>query len=221
MEIQENNQTYYRLESDSKGELVEKKSRFLAFARPVSGEREAQAFLEECRKSHWNARHHCFAYVLQGNPPLQRYGDDGEPQGTAGRPILESILAEGLRDAAVVVVRYFGGVLLGTGGLSRAYKGAAKAALEQAVKLRMERGLKGAFCLEYKEVAKADYALEKMGIYVAAREYGERVRFICHLREEERRRLEQALVEWTAGKEALETLWEGDMDFGRAAHGEN
>ena len=103
------------------GELIEKKSRFIATVRPVEGEEEALDFIAAMKKKYWNATHNCSAFVVGENQELQRCSDDGEPQGTAGRPMLDVLLGEEVHNAAVVVTRYFGGTLLGTGGLVRAY----------------------------------------------------------------------------------------------------
>ena len=111
-------------------ELVEKRSRFLGHLRPVSSEEEARAFVAEMKKEYYDARHNCWCYLLKDGP--ERYSDDGEPQGTAGIPMLELFRREGVTDLVCVVTRYFGGVLLGTGGLLRAYTQSAKDALEAA-----------------------------------------------------------------------------------------
>lgn len=102
------------------GELIEKKSRFIATVIPVNSEDEALEFIAAMKKKYWNASHNCFAFVVGENYELQRCSDDGEPQGTAGRPMLDVLLGEQIHNAAVVVTRYFGGTLLGTGGLVRA-----------------------------------------------------------------------------------------------------
>ena len=111
------------------GEIVEKKSRFIATVRKVESESEAVAFIEEMKKKYWDARHNCSAFVIGRRAELTRCSDDGEPSGTAGRPMLEVLLGEGVRNVAVVVTRYFGGTLLGTGGLVRAYTQAVKEGL--------------------------------------------------------------------------------------------
>ena len=111
-------------------ELVEKRSRFLGHLRPVQSEEEARAFIAQVKKEHYDARHNCWCYLLKDGP--ERYSDDGEPQGTAGIPMLELFRREGVTDLVCVVTRYFGGVLLGTGGLLRAYTQSAKEALEAA-----------------------------------------------------------------------------------------
>ena len=110
-------------------EIVEKKSRFLAEVSHIDTEEEALEFIEKIRKKHYNATHHCYAYVLGERFELQRFSDDGEPGGTAGKPMLDVLTGEGIHDTVVVVTRYFGGTLLGTGGLVRAYSGAAKEGL--------------------------------------------------------------------------------------------
>ena len=117
----ESYQTVYR---GGMGEIIEKKSRFIAEVYPIESEEQAAQILEETRKKYWDARHHCWAYVLGRNPAAERMSDDGEPAGTAGKPILEVIRGRKLTDVLVIVTRYFGGTLLGTGGLVRAYTSA-------------------------------------------------------------------------------------------------
>ena len=116
------------------GEIVEKKSRFIATVCPVNSEEDAVEFIEKTKKKYWDARHNCHAFVIGERNEISRCSDDGEPSGTAGRPMLEVLLGEGIRNVAVVVTRYFGGVLLGTGGLVRAYTKGAKIAIDAAGK---------------------------------------------------------------------------------------
>ena len=133
MEEKETVREPYRMVLEGgQAELVEKKSRFIANVRPVESEAEAVAFIDEMKKKYWDARHNCSAFVIGTKAELTRCSDDGEPSGTAGRPMLEVLLGEGVRNVAVVVTRYFGGILLGTGGLVRAYTAAASGALQQA-----------------------------------------------------------------------------------------
>ena len=112
---------YKTVYTGGEGEIVEKKSRFIATVRPVETEEEALAFIEEMKKKYWDARHNCYVYSVGKNREYTRCSDDGEPSGTAGRPMLDVILGEDIYNVAAVVTRYFGGVLLGTGGLVRAY----------------------------------------------------------------------------------------------------
>ena len=111
-------------------EFTEKRSRFLGHVRPVESEEEARAFIAQMKKEYYDARHNCWCYILRGG--VERYSDDGEPQGTAGIPMLEVFRREGVYNAVCVVTRYFGGVLLGAGGLLRAYTKSAKDALDAA-----------------------------------------------------------------------------------------
>ena len=143
--------SYRVLLSGGEGEYVEKKSRFIATLRACESEEEAVRFIEEMKKKYWDARHNCSAFVIGGRAELTRCSDDGEPSGTAGRPMLEVLTGEGIRNAAVVVTRYFGGVLLGTGGLVRAYTQAVKEGLRNCRVGRMRPG--------YEAVAEADYGV--------------------------------------------------------------
>ena len=121
---------YYIPTGPGEAEYVEKRSRFLGHVRPVESEEEARAFIAEVKKEHYDARHNCWCYIIRGG--AERYSDDGEPQGTAGIPMLEVLRREGVTNAVCVVTRYFGGVLLGAGGLLRAYTKSAKDALDAA-----------------------------------------------------------------------------------------
>lgn len=130
-------------------ELVEKKSRFIGYAAPAPTEAAAQAFLQEIRTRHRDATHNCYAYQVGEFNQYQRSSDDGEPSGTAGRPILEVIKGSGLANVIVVVTRYFGGTLLGTGGLVRAYSAAAAAALAAAQPVRLIAAAEYSLTVEY------------------------------------------------------------------------
>ena len=136
------------------GEIVEKKSRFIATLRPVQTEAEAIAFIGEMKKKYWDARHNCSAFVIGKNQEISRCSDDGEPSQTAGRPMLDVLLKEEIHNAAVVVTRYFGGVLLGTGGLVRAYQKAVQAGLNGSVILDIQPGQKLAVHTDYNGLGK-------------------------------------------------------------------
>ena len=128
---------YYIPSGPGEAEYVEKRSRFLGHVRPVESEEEAKAFVAEMKKTYYDARHNCWCYLLKDGP--ERYSDDGEPQGTAGIPMLEVLRREGITNAVCVVTRYFGGVLLGAGGLFRAYTKSAKDALDAAGRSAVRR----------------------------------------------------------------------------------
>lgn len=125
--------------SVGKGEYIEKKSRFLGEIHPVSDEQEAAEIVQQARKKYYDARHHCYAWILGDDGARKKAADDGEPSGTAGIPMLKVLEGAGIRNAVVVVTRYFGGTLLGTGGLVRSYTNAAQAALADAQIVRMCR----------------------------------------------------------------------------------
>ena len=127
---------YVTVSGESVGEYCEKRSRFIATLRHTETEEQAADFLAEMRSKYWDARHNCYAYSLSGGT-LKRFSDDSEPHGTAGKPILDIIDGSGLTDIMIVVTRYFGGVLLGTGGLVRAYSAAAREAVAQAKRVKM------------------------------------------------------------------------------------
>lgn len=129
-------ESYITVSGESAGEYSEKRSRFIATARHTATEEQAAAFLAEMRSKYWDARHNCYAYSISRGA-LKRFSDDGEPHGTAGKPILDIIDGSGLTDVTVVVTRYFGGILLGTGGLVRAYSAAARQALAAAQRVKM------------------------------------------------------------------------------------
>ncbi|MBO5561214.1 MAG: YigZ family protein [Firmicutes bacterium] len=122
-------ESYKTVSGEGEAEIVEKKSRFIAHVFPVESESEALEQIEKTKKKYWDARHNCYAYVIGIDGKMQRYSDDGEPGGTAGMPMLEVLLGEKVKNTLVVVTRYFGGTLLGTGGLVRAYSKSTKEGL--------------------------------------------------------------------------------------------
>jgi uncharacterized YigZ family protein len=182
------------------GEYVEKKSRFIATIRRCESEEEAAAFMEEMKKKYWDARHNCSAYVLGARGELTRCSDDGEPSGTAGRPMLEVLLGEGIRNIAVVVTRYFGGVLLGTGGLVRAYTQAVKAGLQNCTLGRMRYGWEVEVGTDYNSVGKILYLLGNAGIEPLESNYTDAVSLRILVPAEEAVRLQKEITEATNGK---------------------
>lgn len=196
--------------SGGQGELVEKKSRFIATVRPVSDEEEALAFIEEMKKRYWDARHNCFAYVIGERNELARFSDDGEPGGTAGKPMLDVLLGEGLHNTAVVVTRYFGGTLLGTGGLVRAYSGAVKAGLEESVIVVKTAGVRLKVDTDYTMLGKIQYILGESKTPVLDTEYTDKVEMLCLVPAARLETLKAELVEGTSGKVKLT---EGDTCY--------
>lgn len=191
------------------GEIEEKKSRFICTVRPVHSEKEAAAFLEEMKKKYWDARHNCFAFVLGSRQETTRCSDDGEPGGTAGRPILEVLLGEGLCDVAAVVTRYFGGTLLGTGGLVRAYTQAAKAGIEASETGVMRYGVELSIQTDYNGVGKIQYIFGKKKIR-SETEYGTGVIFRVTVPLEEAEALKKEITEATNGQALIK---EGEKKY--------
>lgn len=190
------------------GEIEEKKSRFICTIRPVHSEEEAVRFIEEIKKLYWDARHNCSAFVLGSRQEITRCSDDGEPSGTAGRPMLEVLLNEGLCDVAVVVTRYFGGTLLGTGGLVRAYTAAVKAGLAASETGTMRYGVKLQIETDYNGVGKIQYLFGKRGITPEA-EYGASVKFVTMVPSSEAESLKKEIIDATGGKALMEELEQG------------
>lgn len=157
------------------GEITEKKSRFIATVAPVSSEEEALAFIEKTKKQYWDARHNCTAFTIGNRHQLTRCSDDGEPAGTAGRPMLDVLLGEDIHDTAVVVTRYFGGTLLGTGGLVRAYSGAVQEGLRRCVILEKREGTRIRLCSDYSDVGKLQYLIAQNEIPLLSSSYTDQV----------------------------------------------
>ena len=203
----EADRTPYRVVTEGgQGELVEKKSRFIATVKPVTTEEEALSFIEETKKKYWDARHNCSAFVIGGRAELTRCSDDGEPSGTAGRPMLEVLLGEGLRNAAVVVTRYFGGVLLGTGGLVRAYSGAVREALRSCRTGTMRFGTRLLIGTDYTGAGKIQYLMGQRGISAEKIDYSDRVSIQVLLRQEDLETFRKEVTECTSGRAVMEEL---------------
>lgn len=178
-------------------EYIEKKSRFLGLIVPVTTEAEARARLDAVKKREYDARHNCWAYVLRTGQ--KRYSDDGEPQGTAGQPILNVLEREGVQDALCVVTRYFGGILLGAGGLCRAYTKAAKDALDSAGISELRPWSVVRFSCPYALFERVKLELEKRGGMPTETDYGADVRMTAVLPEPEEAAFAKALQELSAG----------------------
>lgn len=168
---------------EAQAELTEKKSRFIAAICEVHSEQEALNYIEQKRKQYWDARHNCFAFVVGENNEIQRFSDDKEPSGTAGKPILEVLLSSNLRNCVIVVTRYFGGVLLGTGGLVRAYGGAAQAAVKELASgktgkaLKVCDGTRLSITSDYSLSGKIQYIINQMNIPLEDTVYADNVCF--------------------------------------------
>ena len=181
------------------GEIEEKKSRFIATVEHVESEEEAMQVIQACKKKYWDARHNCSAYIIGTRQEIQHCSDDGEPAGTAGRPMLDVLLGEKLCNIVVVVTRYFGGTLLGTGGLVRAYSGAVKAGLAESVVMEKQLGRKIVVTTDYNSAGKLQYIAGQMDLCVLDTLYTDIVQTILLLRPEEWQAFEKKMTEATAG----------------------
>ena len=195
---------YKTVRAAASGELTEKRSRFIGYCKPVSTEEEATAFIASIRSRHWDARHNVYSYSLrEGN--LRRYSDDGEPSGTAGMPVLDVLQKSGITDVCVVVTRYFGGVLLGTGGLVRAYSQAARLGLNAAQVVLMERCACCTLRCSYTHYGKIASLLQEHGAGLDDTVYEADVLLRFHIKPEALPGLNKALADATAGEIAVET----------------
>ena len=202
-------ESYLILTAPTEGEIVEKKSRFIAQAAPVQSEEEAYAFIEKIKKKHYDARHNCFAFSVGGENPLLRFSDDGEPQGTAGKPILAEITGADIHNICIVVTRYFGGTLLGTGGLVRAYSEACKEALKNAETHLMQRVFPCRLTMEYTDMGKVQYILAEAEI-PAETEYAEQVLITVKLPVAKKDEIIKKITEATAARAVIDI---GDEEF--------
>lgn len=193
------------------GEIVEKKSRFIATVRPVKTEEEAVAFIAEMKKKYWDARHNCSAFVIGARQELNRCSDDGEPAQTAGRPMLDVLLKEGITDVAVVVTRYFGGVLLGTGGLVRAYQAAVHAGLDASKIIEKKQGIQLAVRCDYNGVGKLQYLFGQEKIQIMDSQYAADVVMKVIIPIEDKDRVAKLITEHTNGTADL--TWESTVIY--------
>ena len=199
-------QTYKTVYQGGQGEIEEKKSRFIANVLPISSEEEALEFLAKMKKQYWDARHNCFAYTVGKNFELQRCSDDGEPGGTAGKPMLDVLNGEEIRNVAVVVTRYFGGTLLGTGGLVRAYSSAAREGLHSSVIITKIHGVKLHIATDYTGLGKIQYILAQRNLKVLDTEYTDKVDIYVLVPESMQREVQDALVEGTNGQVKMQVI---------------
>ncbi|WP_138494174.1 YigZ family protein [Paenibacillus pinistramenti] len=184
--------TYKTVRQSGSKEIVIKKSRFIGHIRPVNTEEEAAAFIEEIKKQHWNATHNCSAYMIGERDEIQKQSDDGEPSGTAGKPILEVMRNQGLKNVAIVVTRYFGGIMLGAGGLIRAYTDGAVAAIEAGEPITRVLHREIVVELDYTWLGKVENELRSRGIRVGQTEFTDKVKLTCLPLEPEA----EAFAEW-------------------------
>ncbi len=196
--------------SNGTGEIVEKKSRFIGNVFAVNSAQEAEEKIAEISKKYWDARHNCYAYVIGENSEITKCSDNGEPSGTAGKPILEVINGAGLTNVLIIVTRYFGGVLLGTGGLVRAYTQAAQAGIATSTVGELVYSQKLTLTVAYDKVNTIQYFLGQKGINISDSRYAADVQFDICVRESDLQKVKDELVSKCEGQIDIA---EGDKDF--------
>ncbi|AIQ62899.1 IMPACT family member YigZ [compost metagenome] len=170
---------YRTVRTSGSKEVVIRKSRFIGHVMPVDSEEEAAMFIEDIKKKHWNATHNCSAYMIGERDEIQKQSDDGEPSGTAGKPILEVIRNQGVKNVAIVVTRYFGGILLGAGGLIRAYTDGAVLALEAGEVITRVLRREVFVEIEYTWLGKVENELRSRGYMTGETEFTDKVKLLC------------------------------------------
>lgn len=193
-------ESYMTVRQAGHNEVTIQKSRFIGYASPCATEEEAIRYIQAIREQHREARHHCYAYIIGSNSGIMRYSDDGEPGGTAGMPMLDLLKKEQTVNCCVVVVRYFGGILLGTGGLVRAYTQGCKLALEAAEIVRMELSDVIQCRVNYSLWNTIQYALKNMDILVGGVQYLDTVEFEYAVRKKDSEESIRTLLNKTDGK---------------------
>ncbi len=192
--------SYITIKNLGEDRFKEKKSEFIGYAKRVDNDDEAKTFLNEIKNMHKQARHNCSAYVIGKDQNIQRYSDDGEPQGTAGIPILEVMKKNKITDCAIVVTRYFGGILLGTGGLTRAYTKGASIAIKAAGIVEKVDGLKLRFEIEYDLFGKIQHICEQKSWHIENTEYSDKVVLYILTEKTSAEIMENEIIEATSGR---------------------
>ena len=200
-------QGYVTIKQQSSFEYEDRKSIFIGEAMPVSTEAEALAFIEKAKKKYSDAKHHVYAYVLRDNS-IMRFSDDKEPQGTAGMPVLDVIRKNGCTDTVIVVTRYFGGTLLGTGGLVKAYTSAALGALSSAEIIRYDIYSEVVFSVSYSDYGKIGNLLSELEFRIAETNFEAEVSIQGKILKDNLEKLELNLTEITSGRSTVVCLGE-------------
>ncbi|MGI6113643.1 MAG: YigZ family protein [Mahellales bacterium] len=195
----------YRTVKDyGQAEIVIKKSKFIGHIKKVEDEEQALGFIEEIKRKHWDATHNCYGYIVGEKGQVQRFSDDGEPSGTAGQPILEVLKQENLRNVTVVVTRYFGGILLGAGGLIRAYSKAARTALDKGSIIEKVPGKQLILVTDYSFIGKIKNELYNLNYPVADIEYDSRVRITVNIKDCDVDAIKKRMLDITKGNTTIE-----------------
>ena len=201
-----------RVHKDGSAQITEKKSRFIGDVYNIENEEDALYYINETKKKYWDARHHCYAYIIGNNNEIKRFSDDGEPSGTAGKPILDVLDKSGIANCLIIVTRYFGGTLLGTGGLIRAYSEAAKSGIEASGIMEVKKGIQAQIDADYNSFGKIQYMCMERNIIITDTEYGENVHINMIIEESEYAHFQKAVADAFAGR--IEIVKNENVIFG-------
>lgn len=204
--------SYLTVEKSSVCEFIQKKSKFIGYTKPIISEKDALDFINEIKTKNWNARHNVFAYVVRENN-ASKYSDDGEPHGTAGLPMLDVIKKNNLKNIVVVVTRYFGGILLGTGGLVRAYSQVASMAINCAKTIKMCLSYDCSVICDYNQYGKILNIVDECGGIIDSSDFSQKIDVIFHLPKRNFSVLSKKIVEFSSGKLCCNVLNENFYKF--------
>ena len=194
------------------GEYEEKKSKFIAHLKKIDSEDDAITYINELKKEYWDARHNCYAFIMGNRNEVQRFSDDGEPGGTAGKPILDVIAGSGIHNIVMVVTRYFGGVLLGTGGLVRAFQKSSIDAIEKSIVIDKMSGVRINVTTDYTGIGKLQYLVATLEATEMNTEYGENVIMDVIVPTQNYEKFVESITEATSGKAVIEKV--DDVSYG-------
>jgi uncharacterized YigZ family protein len=212
-----NDSEFFTIQNSIESLLVIKKSKFIANARPVENQEEAEKYLDLVRKKYWDAAHNVYAYVIGLKDEVQKFSDDGEPAGTAGRPVLEVIKSKGLKNVLVVVTRYFGGILLGAGGLARAYSDSAGTALEKAGIIKKIKCDEYEVSIEYNMLGKVQWEIKQKNLIPGGINYTEKVSLRIYVPFSSNLNFTDYILNITSGNAAVK--WMGECYVDEAIRG--
>lgn len=204
------------INKQAEAQIVEKKSKFIASVSPVNSEIQAKEFITKIKKKYFDARHNCFAYIIDAPVPIERFNDDGEPSGTAGKPILEIISNYNVRNVVIVVTRYFGGILLGTGGLVKAYGKSAKEGLLKGEIVEMLPYFKINITTDYQLSGKVQYEINLKNHFIKDIIYTDLVKFILYVEDIKADEFIKNIINLTNSKANIE---KSELEFIKTING--
>src|SRR5690625_190713 len=194
---------YYTVNKSGSTELIIQKSRFIGYIKRVESEEAAQKFIDDIKKKHYDATHNCSAYIIGEHDQIQKANDDGEPSGTAGVPMLEVLKKQNLKDTAVVVTRYFGGIKLGAGGLIRAYGGTTSEAIKATGIVQRQRVQGISVIVDYSFLGKLENEIRQSNFILDKIDYLEHVEFTIYVKKEDIQKFHEWIIDLTNGQATI------------------